>query len=428
MEGVDLSVGTFLLEFAAAIGVGALVGLEREHRRDEMRVIAGVRTFPLVAATGYLTAFLAGVYDSGLVMAAGVAVGGALALGFFAIRYLSGDVGFTTPMALAVVFLAGALIASGFLLEGIVVAVATTFLLLTKDRLHQWAEALEGGEVMGALQFVALAFVAFPLAIQFEGPYLNGLVGDGRPIDLQWTLLIVVAASGLAFVSFLAMRQLGGRRGMAASGALGGLVNSEAATASVSSLARSTQGLTSAAAAAILAAAGTSLVRNLALAAFADPTFAIVEPFAIVIAAPIAVTAIGVFWHARKASDEVSTDDIGLKSPFAIKPALTFALVFTAVNAGAFFLQQGAGDLGVYATSVGAVVSSGAVVASAANLVFTGTISPAVGVTTAGLATVIGFVAKIGVVAFANRELVEDVTPGLILGAVATAIGLLVFV
>jgi len=419
-----LSTATFLVNLAAAIGVGALVGIEREHRRDRTTVVAGVRTFPLVSMAGFLTTLLARQLDSELVLAAGVVAGAGLALGFFYVRYMAGNLGFTTPMAVMVTFLAGGLIAYELLIEAMVVAVATTFLLLTKDRLHQLAEALTRDEMMGALQFVALAFVAFPIATELEGPYLRGLVGDGRPVDLQWTLLIVVAASGLAFVSFLAMRELGGRRGMAASGALGGLVNSEAATASVATIAKNTQGLRQAAAAAVVAAAGTALLRNLVLAGFADPSLAMVGPFALVLVAPLAVTVLGVVWLARGAEDGEPPDDIGLRSPFAIRPALTFALVFTAVNAAAFFLQEGAGTLGVYATSLGAIVSSGAVVASAANLVYTGTVTPTVGVITAVLATVIGFLAKIGVVAFANRGMLREVAPPMLLGALATTGGL----
>jgi uncharacterized membrane protein (DUF4010 family) len=419
-----LSTATFLLNFAAAIGVGALIGIERERRRDRLTVVAGVRTFPLISSAGFLTTLLARKLDSELVLAAGIVAAAAFALGFFYVRYLAGNLGFTTPMAIMVTFLTGGLIAYDLLVEGMVVAVATTFLLLTKDRLHRIAENLTNDEMMGALQFVALAFVAFPIATSFDGPYLRGLVGENRPIDLQWTLLIVVAASGLAFLSFLAMRQLGGRRGMAASGALGGLVNSEAATASLATIAKSASSLRRAAAAAVIAAAGTSLVRNLVLAGFADPSLSMVEPFAIVLAAPVLVTLVAGVWLARNAPQGEPPEDIGLRSPFAIKPALTFALVFTAVNAAAFFLQQGAGELGVYATSVGAVVSSGAVVASAANLVYTGTVSPTVGLITATLATVIGFASKIGVVAFANREMLKETAPTMVLGVIATGLGL----
>lgn len=425
---MDLTTAQFLLNLAAAVGIGALIGIEREHRRGDTPVIAGVRTFPLISTAGFLTAVIGNELGTPWPMTLGTAAILVVALGFFYIRYRTGDVGFTTPMAIVVTYLSGALIAIGFLLEAIIVSIVTTFLLLTKDRLHAWAETMSSDEIMGALQFVAFAFVAFPLAAQADGPYLNGLVGDGRPIDLQWTVLIVVAASGLAFVSFLALRRLGGRRGLATAGALGGLVNSEAATASVATLGKQGQGLTKAASAAVVAATGTSLVRNLALAGFADPSFALIEPLTLLLLAPIAICLAGVVYLGREAPRSDPTNDIGLKSPFAIRPALTFAVVFTAVNAAAFFLQDIAGPLGVYATSLGAIVSSGAVVASAASLVFNGTLSVEVGLVTAGLATVIGFASKLGVVTFANREMLRHVTLWILAAGVATGLGLAVLV
>lgn len=421
-----LSTIPFLLDLAAAVGTGALVGIEREHRRSEGYVLAGVRTFPLISLAGFLAASLGGMTGSHWPLTVAILGMVGAAMTFFYVRSLGGDLGFTTPMAIVVTFLFGALIGLGFLLEAIVVSVVTTALLLTKTRLHRLAEALTNREIMGAVQFIALAFVAFPLARQAEGPYLRGLVGKGRPIDLEWTLLIVVAASAIGFVSFLALRRLGARGGLPAAGALGGLVNSEAATASVSGMAKGVSSLAPAASAAVIAATGTSLVRNIVLTGIADPTFSLVIPFSILLAAPILVMVIAGVWLGRRSPPDAGTDDIGLKSPFAIRPALTFALVFTAVNAAAFFLQEIAGPLGVYATSIGAVVSSGAVVASAANLVFTGTISTSVGLATAGLATVIGFGSKLTVVAVINRDLLGRVIWPTLVAGVLTVGGLFV--
>lgn len=416
----------FLLDLAAAVGTGALVGVEREHRRDEVTVLAGVRTFPLISVAGLLTAVLGEVLGSPWPVTVGVAGILVAATGFLHVRARKGDLGLTTPMAVVVTYLFGAMIGLEFLLEAILVSVTATLLLLTKTQLHQLAEALDEDEIMGAVQFVALAFVAYPLARQAEGPYLNGLVGHGRAIDLEWTVLIVVAASALAFVSFLALRRLGPQSGLPAAGALGGLVNSEAATASVAALASETPSLASVASAAVIAATGTSLVRNVALVGFADPTFELLVPFAWLMAAPLLVLVAGGLWLGREPAADDRAEDIGLRSPFAIRPALTFAAVFTAVNAGAFFLQDLAGPLGVYATSIGAIVSSGAVVASAANLVAAGTVSVDVGLITAGLATVIGFASKLVVVAVTNRRLLKHVTGPVLVGAAATGAGLLV--
>lgn len=414
----------FLLGLLAAVGIGGLVGIEREHREE--KVYAGVRTFPLISTAGFLSALLTQELEAQWVLAAGTFAAALFAIAFFYVRSTVGEVGFTTPMAIMVTFLAGALIGIGMILEATVVAVVTTFLLLTKERLHDLAQNLDTGEVMGAIQFVALAFVAFPLAAAAQGPYLRGLVGEGLAIDPQWTLFVVVAASSLAFVSFLALRQLGSRYGLTATGALGGLVNSEAATASAGTLARGARGLDNAAAAAVLAATGTMLARNVVLAAFADPSFSFVVDLAIVLAVPAIVVAVATYVIGRRAPAMDQTPQLDLDSPFAIKPALVFALVFTLVNAFVFFAQGLLGPWGVYATSIGALVSSGAVVASAANLVFTGTISPTVGLITAALASGISILAKLVVLGITNRALISRVLVPVLLGAVATGLGLFV--
>src|SRR5687768_6889752 len=51
----------FLLKLVVAVGAGFLVGLEREHVRQREREegqFAGVRTFTLIALSGFLTAFV----------------------------------------------------------------------------------------------------------------------------------------------------------------------------------------------------------------------------------------------------------------------------------------------------------------------------------------------------------------------------------
>ncbi len=423
-----MSTIAFLLDLAAAIGIGAMVGLEREHRREDTKVYAGVRTFPLIASAGFLISFLSQELGSTAILAVGVGVAAAIALAFFLGRHQAGDTGFTTPMAILVTFLAGTLIGLEMLIEAVTVAVATTFLLLTKDRLHRLAETLEEPEIMGALQFVALAFIALPLAQAFQGPVLGGLIGDGRPVDPEWMLYIVVVASALAFASFVAMRELGSRHGFPMVGAFGGLVNSVATTAGAASIAKGTKGVEAGAAAAVLAAIATAFGRNIVLVAIADPSLQLLGPFTLVIAVPILIAATAAVVIARRVRDHDTPKDLGLKSPFAIKPALLFALVFAAVNAIVFYGQDLLGSAGVYASSLGALISSGAVVASAASLVFTGTVDVTTGLILAGLALAISTVEKIGVLAVTNRSIIGHVVLPIIGIVTALGVGILLVV
>src|SRR5262245_2942633 len=47
---------TIALRFAAALGLGVLLGLERERRKDEATDFAGVRTIGLIALAGGIAA------------------------------------------------------------------------------------------------------------------------------------------------------------------------------------------------------------------------------------------------------------------------------------------------------------------------------------------------------------------------------------
>ncbi|MCA1814320.1 MAG: MgtC/SapB family protein, partial [Halobacteriales archaeon] len=124
-----------LVNLLVALGVGGVVGIEREHRGDATKVIAGVRTFPLIAAMGVLAVALGTLSASPFPLAIGALVAGAFAMGLFAARHSMGVTGLTTPAAMFVTFFAGGLIGYGLRLEGMVVGVATAALLVSKRRL-----------------------------------------------------------------------------------------------------------------------------------------------------------------------------------------------------------------------------------------------------------------------------------------------------
>ncbi|MGQ0535556.1 MAG: MgtC/SapB family protein [Methanobacteriota archaeon] len=389
-----------LLDLLIALGVGGLVGIEREHRREETKVIAGIRTFPLIAAIGFLAAQLTLAFDSPLPISVAFLVIGAFAMGLFWARHQLGLTGLTTPSAVLVTFLAGVLIALDLRIEAVVVGVATTLLLLTKDRLHGFAGRLSDDEMMGALQFAVVAFILFPLA-------------PDRPVDpwglvnVRWALLIVVFVSSLSFASFLSLRQVGPRRGLAVSGFLGGLVNSEATSLSIANMSREAPRLVSAGAVGVLLATTTMFVRNLAIAAFADPSFEVAR-FMFPGTFLLLVVGLVVAWRRQHRVEGGTAGEITVGSPFAIPPALRFAALFAVLSAMAVLAERFLGETGVYATALGAFVSAGAVVASVSALVLTGSIDPVVAGETALLASVLGVANKFVVLRASNRELLAN--------------------
>lgn len=376
----------FFLQLAVAAGIGGLVGVEREHREDNAMVIAGIRTFPLVSIAGFLVAILAKQSEAPLLLAVGVGGAFALALAFNQMRQTAGILGLTTPVAMVVTFLLGTLVGYGFTLEAVTIGVVTTFLLLTKRRLHKFAQYLEANEILSALQFITVLFILLPLTATLPAS-IGGLswLGRGAIVDPYVILLVVVFVSTISFVSLLAMRQVGPHRGIIFSGMLGGLVNSEATTASLAERAKAHPALIGGAVVGSLLASTTMLVRNAAIAAFAEPTFRLfiaLLPYL----APLALVGVALAWMRRKDLDE-EVEPVRVANPFAVGPALRFALLFAALSVATELARAQFGDVGVYVTSVGGFVSAGAVIASLANLHAVGAVSLEVALRTALLAT-----------------------------------------
>jgi len=104
-------------DFAIAVLLGVLVGIEREKRKMEEKEtehIAGLRTFTLLALLGAASGHLARTLSSPWILAAGFLVVGAFVVAGYltTARSSRGGKGLTTETAAVVVFLLVALVIS----------------------------------------------------------------------------------------------------------------------------------------------------------------------------------------------------------------------------------------------------------------------------------------------------------------------------
>jgi uncharacterized membrane protein (DUF4010 family) len=359
IDAIDL---TLLTRIGLALALGGLIGIERERHRHEVAVLAGVRTYPLVALTGVLMTLIAERTQQPLFVALGVLFAGGFSFLLFHVRRQMGTTGFTSPIALFVTYLIGVLLGHGLHLEAVVVGLATTVLLFTRDRLHTLAEVMTEAELRGALYVVALAFIVLPLAP-------NQALDPWGSLNPQRLTLIVLLVSLLSFLAFIALQMWGPTRGLAVGGLLGGLVNSEAATAALSQIVRKRPEQAARAAQAILMATSTMFLRNLAIVILIDPGLRLAR----LVALPLVAMAIVVAVTARRrpAPEDGPKDGFRLPSPFALKPAIQFALLFAGVTLATNILLDlpGVARFSAAAASLGGLVSAGAVVASMAELV-----------------------------------------------------------
>ena len=217
-----------LFGFAAALGGGLLIGVERERRKGvgATRALAGIRTFTLASLTGATAGFL---QQPLLTFAGALLVLTLAAIDFW--RRRARDPGVTTALALFITYLLGvvAMPAPVFAVGGSIV-VAT--LLAARRALHEFSvEVLTESELRDGLLFAACALIVLPLLPDVPGAWLA--VGSPRRL-----FAVAVTFMGLQAAGYVALRVAGVRLGLALSGLVAGFISSTTTIAAFGTRAR----------------------------------------------------------------------------------------------------------------------------------------------------------------------------------------------
>lgn len=207
-----------LLGLSLALGIGLLVGAERERRKGSgpSRGAAGIRTFALASLSGAVAMLLGGA----LLLAAAALAVGALTVAAYQ-RSRENDPGLTTEVALLLTCLLGGLaMRNAVLAAGVGAALAV--LLAARNHIHRFVRGvLTERELHDALLFCVAALIALPLAPdRFMGPF-----GAVNPYALTQLVVMVMAVSALGYV---ATRALGPRYGLPLAGFASGFISSTA--------------------------------------------------------------------------------------------------------------------------------------------------------------------------------------------------------
>jgi uncharacterized membrane protein (DUF4010 family) len=396
-----------IMQLALALGLGLFVGLERERRRKE----AGVRTFAFAALLGALGGLLGDEYALLALVMVGVLV---VFLNWHEMR-IQGGTELTTSAAFLLIAFVGVLCGKGHTFTPVAVAVATSALLAWKQDLAGFSVGLTEPEVRSAILLAILAFVVYPILPERSLDPWN--LVEPR---VAWATIILIAA--LAFVNYILLK-LYGERGVEFTGFLGGVVNSTVATAEMASRVRETgAGLEDVAYRGVMLSTAAMIARNgFLLGVLALQTLrAALLPMGLMLAASLAFALLR-----RRESGTAEINTIKLESPFSLKAAIKFGLVFIALEAGGTLAQRYLGQTGFYVVSLlGGVVSSASSVASAATLAARGSVSPAVAANGAVLASLASVLVDIPLIVriCGFRRLSKKVT---LATAVVTVLGLI---
>ena len=207
-----------------ALGIGLLIGAERERRKvvSAAPAAAGLRSFTVAALLGALAMVLGGMPM--LAVAAASATG--LAVVSYWRTYDRADPGITTELALVATVLLGGLSVLQPQLAGSI-AVIVTIALAARMPLHRFVgEMVTEGEVSDLLIVAGSSLVVLPLLPdRAMGPFLA--------LNPHAIWLVVILILGINAVGHAATRWLGARLGVPLLGLASGFVSSSATIAAM---------------------------------------------------------------------------------------------------------------------------------------------------------------------------------------------------
>jgi uncharacterized membrane protein (DUF4010 family) len=399
-----------LLRVAIALGIGLLVGMERErsHAADGIPGAAGVRTFTLTALIGALSLLVGGEWSF---IAFGLVMGALVVVGY---RHTHAhDPGMTTEVAQIAVFVLGGLamhrpqFAAG-------IGVAVAILLVARTRLHNWARhVLTGVEIRDGLLLLAAALIILPLTP-------SRTVDPWQVINPRqlWTLAVIVMAINGA--GYVAMRTLGARVGLPLAGFFSGFVSSTAAIGAMGSRAVRQPELLAGAIAGAAIASVSSLLQLAVVIGLVD--ISLLRALAVPLLAGAAMAAIYAGLFTLRGARSSGGHDAPSGRPFDPKAAFIFVLVIGTALVISALLTRKLGDAGLIlasaASGLGGMHATGI---SAASL----SANQSVTIQIAALAVLTGLTANAvskAFVAFAlgGRRYGLELLPGIVLSVAAS--------
>lgn len=384
MSPVD-NAETFLT-LAISLGLGALVGLQRERAGSE---VAGIRTFPLITLLGTLSAMLADPLGGWVVAAALAGLVAAMVLGnIYAVRPPDESPGTTTEIAMLVMFAIGAMLAADLRSAAVVTTGAVVLLLHAKQILHRMVDRMGERDVHGVMMFVLIAMVVLPiLPDEHYGPFE---VWNPRRI---W--LVVVLVVGISFGGYVVYRLVGQERGAVIGGVLGGLISSTATTVSYSRRAAGSPAAVLPSALVIAIASCVVYGRVFTEIAVVAPSFLPTAAWPVGIMLGVGALAAAALWlWVRRRKGDLPEQ----KNPTELKAALVFAGMYAVVILAVAAGQHYFGERGLYTVAaISGLTDMDAITLSTAGLVSRGEVAGATAWRAIVIASMANLVFKLGI-------------------------------
>jgi uncharacterized membrane protein (DUF4010 family) len=321
-------------DFALALLIGALVGIEREKRKAEEGDVGtgGLRTFILFALVGAIAGWLSHVLAMPWLLVGGLAaVALAVVAGYVVeARVRPGALGLTTELAAIAVYLLGAMTTLGYRELAVGLSIVTAAVLAYKQPLHGLVSRIGWSDVYAGLRLMVATFIVLPLLP-------DRAVDRWGALNPHTLWLLVLLISGLSLVGYVATRLLGAQKGTALTGLTGGLVSSTAVTLSFSRQSRDqpTAAAPSALAGGVLIAWAVMFARVIVLTLVVNSAL-VAQLLAPMLA--MGFVAAGLAWRELRRQPALhgpqagaGAQEVPLSNPFSLTAAAKFAVLFALV-------------------------------------------------------------------------------------------------
>ncbi|MBI5398547.1 MgtC/SapB family protein [Candidatus Woesearchaeota archaeon] len=377
-------------DFLIAIALGAIIGLEREveQQRGKTGDFAGLRTFVFITMLGALVGYLSTTFFSSYTFIYIAFFGFTLlAIASYAMfAYVQKKAGATTEVTAILAFIIGMMVMVGFRDFAVVVTVFIAVLLALRPELHAIAKRIEKAEIFAGLEFAVISLVILPFLPNYkysplDVPIIAKLVEavPSIPVDVLSKLnvfnpykiwLMVVFISGISFVGYILSKLIGAEKGIGMTGLLGGITSSTAVTTAFTAESKRVPALVYPFVLAVVVACSIMFFRVLFEVLVVNPALfkSVVIPILM-----MGITGfIAAFVIYRKQTKE-HKKTVELDSPFALIPAIKFALFFVVVLVISKLGQILFGTTGIFAASfISGLADVDAITLSVANLAAAG--------------------------------------------------------
>jgi uncharacterized membrane protein (DUF4010 family) len=381
---------SLIQSFIVALFLGGLIGLEREAfiQKENKKRFAGIRTFSLIGFLGALSVFL-GNYSPVLTYILFVGFIIIVAIAYLVTAITKKDISALPNIASIIVFIIGYLSGQEKFWLAIFITLITFLIIHFEDILHKFAKTIKEEELYSTIKFIIITLLILPILPNQEfGPFqvLNPYV--------IW--LMVVFISGISFLSYIAIKTIGVKKGIGLTGFLAGLVSSTAVTLSFAAQSKKYLKIINPYVFGVVIASSAMFFRILAETYVLNPKLFEVLLIPLGAMGVIGTISAIVYWKKKEivGRKKVSEQVIKLKSPFQLNPAIKFGLLFALVLLVSKISMIYLGSKGIFATSIiSGLVDTDAITVSLSKLSSNGLPleTAAIGIT---LATIVNTISK----------------------------------